>query len=62
MIWCWGKEVTRDESWRGLRGSEEVIERRRDADDMVEKIWIRENLMTGKGKKRISRLSDLSIN
>ena len=35
MIWCWGNEVTREESWRGLRGSEEVIERRRDADDMV---------------------------
>lgn len=35
MIWCWGKDVTRDESWRGLRGSEEVIERRREADDMV---------------------------
>lgn len=35
MIWCCGKDVTRDESWRGLRGSEEVIERRREADDMV---------------------------
>jgi hypothetical protein len=46
MIWCWGKEVTRDESWRGLRGSEAVIERRKDADDMAKEIWIREYLMT----------------
>lgn len=35
MIWCCGKEVTRDESWRGLLGSEEVIERRREAEDMM---------------------------
>jgi hypothetical protein len=35
MIWCWGKDVTREESWRGLRGSEEVIERRREAEDMI---------------------------
>ena len=61
MIWCWGKEVTSEESWRGLRGSEEVIERRREAEDMMVRMMMIELDWIGKDKQMRKQESRLSL-
>jgi hypothetical protein len=38
MICCWGKEVFRVDSWRGLRGSDAVIDLRTVVDAMMNKL------------------------
>jgi hypothetical protein len=38
MSWCWGKEVFRVDSWRGLRGSDAVIDLRTVVDAMMNKL------------------------
>jgi hypothetical protein len=53
MSWCWGKEVTKLDSWSGLRGSDPVIDRRIVAELMT-------NVMIRGVKKREAQVHQIS--
>jgi hypothetical protein len=54
MSWCWGKEVTKLDSWSGLRGSDPVIDRRIVAELMT-------NVMIRGVKKREAQVHQISL-